>query len=913
MTLARFSDVSLCYGKVTALDAICVDLPAGCMVGLIGPDGVGKSSLLALLSGARRRQNGVIEILGRSLEEPHFRKEVQPRIAYMPQGLGRNLYPTLSVAENIDAFGQLFGLHRAERAARMAMLLAATGLTEFANRPAAKLSGGMKQKLGLCCALIHDPDLLILDEPTTGVDPLSRRQFWGLIDTLRAQHPGMSVVIATAYMEEAERFDWLVAMDAGRIVGTGSVSEIKADCATLEEAFIRLLPESRRASHQQLVIPPHQGQNGKIAIEAEHLTRHFGDFKAVENVSFRIATGEIFGFLGSNGCGKTTTMKMLTGLLPPSAGHARVFGHEVDAHDLQTRMQVGYMSQSFSLYGELTVAQNLALHARLFHLPPDRIKARCTQLAQEFDLKAYADQPAAGLPLGIRQRLSLAVAVVHEPKLLILDEPTSGVDPIARDAFWRLLVQLSREQGVTIFISTHFMNEAERCDSVSLMHAGQVLACDNPAKLCAARKVATLEDAFIASIEEHTPPPPLAGEGSRSLPHFGGKVEGKVRPAATQQHAHLFSPARFLGIAQRETRELLRDPIRISVAMLGSLVMMFVLGFGVSMDVENLHFAALDRDQSPESRDYVANIAGSRYFVERPAIQTDKEMQTRMASGELTLALEIPSHYGRDLRLGRQPEIGVWIDGAMPFRAETVRGYLYGLHSEYIASRLTETRGIAPQMPPAEIAVRYRYNQDFLSIYAMVPAMLPLLLIFIPAILMALGVVREKELGSITNFYVTPTTRLEFLLGKQLPYIAVAMLSFLALVLQAVFVFGVPIKGNLAALFLGTLLYVISTTGIGLLISTFTRTQLAALFGTAILTMLPTVQFSGLTTPVTSLQGPAYWIGQLFPASYYLEMCRGVFTKALGFSDLSRQFIALAAFIPALTTITALLLPKQEK
>jgi len=209
--------------------------------------------------------------------------------------------------------------------------------------------------------------------------------------------------------------------------------------------------------------------------------------------------------------------------------------------------------------------------------------------------------------------------------------------------------------------------------------------------------------------------------------------------------------------------------------------------------------------------------------------------------------------------------------------------------------------------------VRYRYNQDFRSIYAMVPAMLPLLLIFIPAILMALGVVREKELGSITNFYVTPTTRLEFLLGKQLPYIAVAMLSFLALVLQAVFVFGVPIKGNLAALFLGTLLYVISTTGIGLLISTFTRTQLAALFGTAILTMLPTVQFSGLTTPVTSLQGPAYWIGQLFPASYYLEMCRGVFTKALGFSDLSRQFIALAAFIPALTTITALLLPKQEK
>ena len=903
--VARLSGVGLRYGAVAALDDVTLELPAGVIVGLIGPDGVGKSSLLALVAGARRLQAGTLEVLGGNLAERRFREQVQPRIAYMPQGLGKNLYQTLSVEENVDFFGRLFGQERAERKARIDELLAATGLAPFRDRPAAKLSGGMKQKLGLCCALIHDPDLLILDEPTTGVDPLSRRLFWELIATIRARHPGMSVVVSTAYAEEAERFDWLVAMDGGRIVGTGTAAELKAKTgsATLEEAFIHLLPEERRRAHRALAIPP-RTRNGDpsldVAIEAEGLTQRFGDFTAVDRVSFTIEAGEIFGFLGPNGCGKTTTMKMLTGLLPPTAGRARLFGGEVDAHDLETRKQVGYMSQSFSLYGELTVAQNLDLHARLFHLPPGRIPARIAALVERFGLGPYVGMPAAGLPLGIRQRLSLAVAVVHEPKLLILDEPTSGVDPIARDEFWALLAELSREQGVTIFISTHFMNEAERCDRVSLMDDGVVLASGTPAALCAARGVATLEEAFIAYLEETAAP----AQAAPAIPPAPRGAAAKSRG---------FSFARMLGISHREALELLRDPIRLAVALLGSVVLMTVLGFGVSMDVENLRFAVLDRDQSPESRAYADNIAGSRYFVQRPAIRDSAELDRRMAAGELALALEIPPNFGRDLRLGRQPEIGAWVDGAMPFRGETARGYLTGMHAEYIVALATEATGTTPDLLPAEIAQRYRYNQDFRSIYAMVPAMLPLLLIFIPAILMALGVVREKELGSITNFYVTPITRLEFLLGKQLPYIAVSMLSFFILVAEAVLIFGVPIKGSLAALVLGTLIYVTTTTSFGLLMSTFTRTQIAALFGTAILTMLPTVQFSGLTTPVASLQGPAYWIGQFFPASYYLVLSRGVFTKALGFQDLVVQFAALLAFIPLLTALSAALLSKQEK
>ena len=917
------------YGKVLALDQITLDLPASCMVGLIGPDGVGKSTLLALLAGAREIQTGQVSALGADMANRQQRNLTQPRIAYMPQGLGKNLYPTLSVFENVDFFGRLFGQNAAERATRIDELLASTGLTPFRDRPAAKLSGGMKQKLGLCCALIHDPDLLILDEPTTGVDPLSRRQFWELIDNIRARRPGMSVVVATAYMEEAARFDWLVAMDAGRVLGTGSTAELLAKTGetTLEGAFIALLPAEQRNAHHTLVMPPRQASSGPPAIEASHLTQRFGDFTAVSDVSFRIERGEIFGFLGSNGCGKTTTMKMLTGLLPPTEGQATLFGKVVNARDLDTRKQVGYMSQAFSLYGELTVRQNLDLHAHLFHLPPESMGPRLDELVKRFSLEAYLNEPAAGLPLGIRQRLSLAVAVVHGPKLLILDEPTSGVDPIARDQFWELLAELSRDQGVTIFISTHFMNEAERCDRISLMHAGRVLASDTPEALRQTRGAATLEDAFISYLEEASGIAPAAGalsavDTSKTTQAPVNKGDGdtntgalappQATPAVVVPAQSAFSLRRLLGYAYREFLELRRDPIRLTFALLGSVLLMFVLGYGISLDVEGLRFAVLDRDQSPESRAYVQNIAGSRYFIQQPALTSSDDIDQRMRRGELSLAVELPAGFGRDLRLGRHPEVGVWVDGAMPFRGETIRGYMQGLHYQYVTELITEATGSAP-VQAATLALRYRYNQDFKSIYAMVPAVIPLLLIFIPAILMALGVVREKELGSITNLYVTPVSRLEFLVGKQLPYIVMSMLSFFLLLLQAVLLFGVPVKGSVLALSFGALLYVTATTGIGLLISTFTHTQIAALFGTALLTMLPTVQFAGLTTPVSSLEGLGYWIGQFFPATYFLVICRGVFTKALAFGDLMGQFAALAAFIPVLTVLSLVLLRKQEK
>ncbi len=495
------------YGRVRALDSVGIDIPAGCMVGLIGPDGVGKSTLLALIAGAKALQQGGVEVLGGDIGDSRWRDAVCPRIAYMPQGLGKNLYPDLTVAENITFFSRLYDQSRSEGAARAKSLMRDTGLAPFADRPANKLSGGMRQKLGLCCSLIHDPELLILDEPTTGVDPLSRRQFWELVERMRhrsgADNP-MSVIVATAYMEEAERFDFLIAMYAGRVLATGSPADFKAytGATTIEEAFVAVLPESERARAVKLEIPPRRDDGTAPVISARGLTCRFGDFTAVDHVDLDIGRGEIFGFVGSNGCGKTTTMKMLTGLLEASEGSAELFGQTMEAGGVRSRRRVGYMSQGFSLYTELSVAQNLDLHARLFQISRAEAKSRIADLLDRFGLKPYANALASDLPLGMRQRLSLAVALVHRPDLLILDEPTSGVDPIARDEFWRLLIELSREQGVTIFISTHFMNEAARCDRISLMDSGRILATDRPESLVKARGVRNLEDAFIAYLEE---------------------------------------------------------------------------------------------------------------------------------------------------------------------------------------------------------------------------------------------------------------------------------------------------------------------------------------------------------------------------------------------------------------------------
>ena len=1045
MNTVSIQNLSHRYGKTLALDGVSLDISKGATVGLIGPDGVGKSTLLSLMAGVKVIQDGRVEVLGGDMADKDVRRDLSHRIAFMPQGLGRNLYPTLSVYENIDFHARLFGLDGRERTRQIARLMEATRLAPFAGRAAGKLSGGMKQKLSLCCALVHSPDLLILDEPTTGVDPLSRRQFWALVDDLRREHAGITVIVATAYIEEAQRFERLLAMDAGRLLENKPTADVLADYGTdvLEEAYVKMLPPEKQQGSGGLDITPFvPDPDAPPAMEAHGLTKRFGDFTAVDHVSFTIQKGEIFGFLGSNGCGKSTTMKMLTGLLEATEGDATLLGKPIDAGGLDTKMRVGYMSQAFSLYEELSVRRNLDLHARLYQMGA-KGAAAVEEALQQFDLADVADTAPASLPLGIRQRLQLAAACLHHPEVLILDEPTSGVDPAARDMFWRHLLKLSREDKITIFVSTHFMNEAARCDRISFMHKGRVLAVGTPTELAARQNAPDLEEAFVQYLIEaeggeggerssrqeaaysesdqrefHQDVDGVREQGSHTLPaetptvgcvaqathaevasgnghpefsddlyeqnatssenersefrqneqsEFRQNADGVREPsshtlpvnnkaelseptvgsAAQATHAEVASdnghsqfsddpekhhprpsetPSetpdtqtfkyRFSMIwtfARREAKELLRDKIRLFFAVFGPLIIMASVSWGISFDVRNLKFAVYDRDQTAASRELVEYFDGSRYFLQQPPIQSEAEIDTVLKSSGAILVIDIPSGFGRDLARGLKPEVGFYVDGSMPFNATNIRGYIGSLITAYTKDRIAESGLPVSLKAPAGIEPRFMYNQDFDSINAIAPGVMMLVLMMIPAMMSAVGVVREREIGSIANFYASPAAVAQYLIGKQLPYIAVGMVNFAAMMLMIIYLFGVPLKGSFTGLAVGTLLMVSASTALGLLISCFVRSQLAAIFATAIITMIPAQTYSGFLYPLSTMKGGALVIGKTFPSSWYYTVSVGSFTKGLHTADLLHEYAAIAAFAAASLILACLLLKKQEK
>jgi len=449
------------------------------------------------------------------------------------------------------------------------------------------------------------------------------------------------------------------------------------------------------------------------------------------------------------------------------------------------------------------------------------------------------------------------------------------------------------------------MNEAERCDRISLMYEGRVLAQGPPAEITRHAGAASLEGAFIALIQREglsrrTPPVPDAPSASTQV---GSR-------AKTVQSGFTFW--RLWAYARRELMELRRDPIRLAFATLGPVVLMVVFGFGITFDVERLAYATLDYDRSPESRAYLESFSSSRYFTTLAPVLDAADLEKRMRSGELRFVVELPPGFGRDLRRGRSPEVAVWLDGAFPFRAETTQGYVEGVHRTFLQELERESPAVPAPPLPADIQVRFRYNQAFLSVYAVVPGTIMLLLLFMPAIMTALGVVREKELGSIVNFYVTPTTKLEFLLGKQLPYVGVALINFVTLLALAVWLFHVPVKGSLLALVLGAVIYVISSTAFGLMVSNFVRTQIAAIFATAIVTTIPAIQYSGYLLPVSSMSADAQAIARAFASTYFLHLSLGTFTKALGFASLTLDLAALVVITLVVTALARAALPAQE-
>ena len=898
------------YGKTTALSDVTLQIPRGTTVGLIGPDGVGKSTLLSLIAGVKILQTGSVQVFGLNVAEKKARDTLSHQIAFMPQGLGKNLYLTLSIYENIDFHARLFGLNKQQRHDRIQRLLNATGLAPFAKRAAGKLSGGMKQKLSLCCALVHSPDLLILDEPTTGVDPLSRRQFWRLVDDLRQEEDGMTVIVSTAYIDEAERFEHVLAMDNGKLIANAPTQQLIAETqsANLEESYIKLLPPEKRGGLNGFHIPPFKPEpNQPPVITANGLTKKFGDFISVDNVSFTIPKGEIFGFLGSNGCGKSTTMKMLTGLLEPTEGTATLLGQPIDASNINTRKRVGYMSQAFSLYEELTVSQNLMLHAKLYQIPRVQWAQYVQAVMQQFDLVHLADEYPSALPLGIRQRLQLAAACLHKPEVLILDEPTSGVDPAARDMFWTYLIKLSREDKITIFVTTHFMNEAARCDRISFMHRGRVLAVDTPEALRLQKNVPTLEEAFIRYLEEQaddiTAPP--SGKTEKSAVGFTdvSKASAKVGLLAWWSLVWTF--------AVREGKELLRDRIRLFFALLGPVIMLFTMAASISFDVHPSNFTVLDYDNSSESRRFTEYFTGSGYFVRKPDIHSEQEINAVLQAAKVKLVIEIPPDFGKKVLRQQTPEVGFFIDGAFPSTAENLRGSVVGVLTQYVQESLKQ-QGIT--LPNSTLLTpRFVYNQDFKSIFAMTPGIIMLAMMLIPSMMTALGVVREKEIGSIMNLYGCPADTLQFLLGKQLPYIVLAFISYLIMIWISVVVFGVPVKGSMWAMTLGAIFIITASTAFGLLVSSFVKSQIAAIFATAIVVIIPTLNFSGMIYPTSTLPSHIYVIAQLFPGYWFLIICLGGFTKGLGFTDFLSSYGALLTIYAVYFCGAVVLLKKQEK
>ncbi len=905
--------VSHKYGQTVALNDVSLQIKRCATVGLIGPDGVGKSTLLSLIAGVKIIQHGQVLVFDGNMAEKSSRQLLSHRIAFMPQGLGQNLYPTLSVTENVDFHARLFGLRGSVRRQRIARLLQSTGLSPFADRPAGKLSGGMKQKLSLCCALVHNPELLILDEPTTGVDPLSRRQFWSLIDELRAENPDMTVIVATAYFDEAKRFEYLLAMDDGRLIVNAPTQQVLDDTHTdtLEEAYVKLLPPTKQDKGGALQLTPFVAEkDAPPAIEAKDLTKQFGDFIAVNNVSFTIQRGEIFGFLGSNGCGKSTTMKMLTGLLDASSGSAKLLGHTVDANDMKTRKKIGYMSQSFSLYEELTVRQNLVLSARLYQMDDAQISPAIEESLQQFDLVDFGDTAPGDLPLGIRQRLQLAAACLHHPEVLILDEPTSGVDPIARDMFWKHLLHLSRDNRTTIFVSTHFMNEAERCDRISFMHQGRVLAIGTPKQLCENKNTDDLETAFIEYLEE------AAGtdKNNATAENKTNATENTEVSALSSNNAD--SLRYWFGtvwtFAVREGKELLRDKIRLFFALLGPVVLMLMAAWSVSFDVEHVKFAVLDRDQTVESRALVEYFRGSRYFTFTENLHTADEIDETLKVSKARLVIDIPPHFGRDLLRGNKPEVGFYVDGTMPFMTENIKSFILLILTNYGSDQWRASGLPVSLQSSVSVAPRYTYNQDFKSIYAITPGMIMMAMMLIPVMMTALGVVREREIGSITNLYTSPASVRQFLVGKQIPYVVVSFLSYLILVWLAVVVLGVPVQGSFVAMSIGALALICAATAFGLLISSFVKSQVAAIFGSAILSLIPALNFSGLLYPLSTLTGVNYWIGWGFPTAWYQLISLGGFTKGLGFVDFINYYLVLLAFCLFYVLLAGCFLKKQE-
>jgi len=948
----RFADAAT-RRQVEALSGVSFTVPTGALTALVGPDGAGKTTLMRLAAGLMAPDGGRLDVLG--LDVAREPQAVQDRLGYMPQRFG--LYEDLSVQENLDLYADLHGVALGERRARYARLLEMTDLARFTTRLAGQLSGGMKQKLGLACTLVRRPDLLLLDEPTVGVDPLSRRELWEILEQL-VRDEGLSVLVSTSYLDEAERCEQVLLLREGRLLAQGTpeslrrvaegrtfmltppqgelpralqarllarpdavldavphagrvhvivagapeaaaqaagvqASALEPVQARVEDGFMVLLRNAQAETAVQARSAPTPSPAGPAAstpdadrpvIEVKDLVRRFGDFTAVAQTSFSVRRGEVFGLLGPNGAGKTTTFRMLCGLLPPSGGSLRVAGLDMRSAPGHARRQLGYVSQKFALYGNLTAAENLAFFAGAYGLPPAEAAHRVAEVAREFGLEDHLATPSAQLPGGYRQRLAMAAALLHRPGILFLDEPTSGADPLARRDFWQRITALA-QAGTTVVVTTHFMEEAEYCDRLVIQDAGRVLALGTPGEIRQrASAAADMEQAFIAIVEE-------ARRGSRGPANGQAAATGQSSVAADSQAARQPSAdarhrfwSRLRSLTRKETRQLLRDRANLAFGLVLPIALILLFGYGITLDVTDAPVAVVLEDASPQARQAVSGLQRTPW-IHPVFVPTMTQAEALIVDRRVDGIVRVPSDFASALAAGRA-HVQLVVHGSDAATARVVQSYVQGALAQATLED-ADAAGAGPDRDPradpaanaprpgrVQVESRLWFNVANTSTWYLVPGLLVLIMTLVGAFLTSLLVAREWERGTMEALLVTPARPLEILLSKMIPYFGVGMLGCSLCLVAAKWLFHLPFEGSVALIVLASMLYLVVALGMGLLISSVTKNQFLASQVALIASFLPAMMLSGFLFDLRNVPVVVRAIAQVLPATHFLELVK---------------------------------------
>jgi ABC-2 type transport system ATP-binding protein len=918
-----------------ALDNISAQFKRGYITGLVGPDGAGKTTLVRIIAGLLSPTEGQLTVEG--FNPTKDAKELHTILGYMPQKFG--LYEELTVMENLLLYAELKGVVGNERTQMIAKLLDFTSLGPFTRRLAGKLSGGMKQKLGLACTLLGRTQVLLLDEPSFGVDPISRRELWSMVNNLLSEK--VTVIWSTSYLEEAESCHEVLLLNEGKLAYYGppqiatqkiigrtvqidhiqgqgnrrqvlknalyaeevkdaglqasqvhlllkergklpNLASLKAGPTAIftavdprfEDAFMdRVGGAPKGGSVLANMMPPvHSTISSDIAIEVEALTKLFGTFVATDHITFKVKRGEIFGLLGPNGAGKSTTFRMMCGLLLPTSGTIRILGINLQENPPKARQHIGYMAQKFSLYGNLSVQQNLQFFSGIYGLTGKYQAERIDIMTKIFGLKPYLKSTTQEMPMGFKQRLALACAIMHEPLILFLDEPTSGVDPVTRREFWMHINALV-EKGITIMVTTHFMDEAENCDRIGLVYRGQLIAMGTPEELkqlAASEKnpKPTIEDTFIELVTQYdqktqAQPEPVS-PAIETTPHEKFEMQENV----TARHR---SFQRWLALCRKEFYQIIRDPSIFIGGFVLPVVMLFLFGFGINLDYKHLPIGLLlNNNSAPEARDLARAFYYSPY-IKAKTFYNESDAANQLLAGNIKGFASIQSNFDKQLKqLGVSAPLQIITDGSQPNTAEFVKNYALGAWQIWQQLRIQEVDKPAT-LNIVETQPRYWFNPAAISKFYLIPGSIAIIMTVTGALLTSLVIAREWESGTMEALLSTAMTRHEFFFSKLIPYYLISMLSmFVCFLLTRIL--GVPYRGSIWILFIETSLFLGSALGLGLLLSTTLRNQFNAAQAALNIAYLPAVILSGYAFEISSMPKIIQAVTYLIPARYFVTV-----------------------------------------